>query len=96
MSKNKTSEKPYTDGTIKCALEKIENGELSLRAPAQLYRIPQSTLLERKTNKISVVDSGNTTKLSPFLELTLVHLQMLGDWAFGRRLDQVQSLVETI
>ena len=88
MSKNKTNEKPYTNATIKCALEKFENGELSFRAAAQLYTIPKSTLSNRKINKTSVVGSGNTTKLSPFSELTLVHLlQMHGDWGFGRRLN---------
>ena len=74
-----------TEETIKCALEKIENDNLSLRAAAHLYSIMKSMLSEQKKNKTSVVGSGNTTKLSPFIELILVHLlQMLGNWDFGR------------
>ena len=31
--------------------------------------------------------------MSPFIELTLVYLQVLGDWGFGRQFNQVQNLV---
>ena len=45
-------------------------------------------------NKTSVVGRGNATKLNPVIELTLVCLlQVLGDWGFGRQLNQVQNLV---
>ena len=53
MSINKTNEKPYTEKTIKCSLEKIKNSELSLRDAAQLYHIPKSTLSERNKQDFS-------------------------------------------
>ena len=79
MSINKTNEKPYTEKTIKCSLEKIKNSVLSLRDAAQLYHIPKSTLSERKKQDFSSW-LWNITKLSPFIELTFVHLfQVLGE-----------------
>ena len=53
MSINKTNEKPYTEETIKYALEKIKNGELRLRAAATLFHILKSTLSERNKQDFS-------------------------------------------
>ena len=65
MSKNKTNEKPYPEGTIKCALEKIENGELSLRAWSQM--VPRfmsqwfSELSERTATNIASLRATSCT-----------------------------------
>ena len=86
-----------TEETLKLAIERISNEELSYRQAELMYGIPKSTLHDHKIGKVSTSKKGPSTVLSSSEEDSLVQwILHMADIGYGRTREQVCLIVKKI
>jgi hypothetical protein len=98
MPRKKIEPKPnkkYSTQHLQLAIQKLKSKELSLRKASTLFKVPRSTLYDHLTGKSQSIGVGSATILSKATEELLVHMLVtFGDWGYGLKFRQNQSILK--